>query len=112
MPTKKSPVKAGKVNVTRVHERKGKTVVAESGSTILESRVFDSAPATATGLIGITIEVLEYNFLKLSAGGELPCTVQEFGDGTGHRELFKILRREIEEQLPAGKRWVQEKANE
>lgn len=77
---------------------------AESGSELLPPREIEGLVAKATGSIALaTLTDVEYESLRVSTGGELPCSVVDFRSGSAHRELYEILKREFRAIAKLGK---------
>lgn len=78
--------------------------VAEGGSEQLPAREIVGEVAVATGSIALAEPTdVRYESLRISTGGELPCSVADFRSGKAHRELYAILKREFKAMHAQGK---------
>lgn len=69
--------------------------------TVVECDPYMVAVATADLRRTVTTDA-EYEMLRVSVGGSLPCSPDDFVSGKAHRVLHDILRLELSDQLARG----------
>lgn len=92
--------KVGELSVTRTHQQRGKIIAADQGAG--DFLVDSPGTAVASGSLARAIQPAPYESFRVEVGGSMPCDPVALRDGTTHRELFGILRRELGEQLVRG----------
>ena len=95
--------RAAELNVTRTYKPRSGKPVSDAG----ESELTERAPsadqiATATVCIGRTVQPAPYESLRIEVGGSMPCTPDDLADGTAHKRLIDVCRKELVEQLARG----------